>query len=148
MKKSRIYFAIAALITIIIFANSAQSGEVSAEISSGVLSWILKLLSGTGITISHFFIRKSAHITEFFLQAFFLGLGIKNTKFGFKRGAVYVAFTGLFTACCDEFLQLFSDGRGSQVSDVFIDFSGTVAAVLVVGAVYFIGERRRGYAGG
>ena len=142
MKKSRIYLIIAGLITIFIFANSAQSAQESSEISGGVLTFLSRLLSGTGITVSHYFVRKAAHFTEFFMQSLFLSLGAKNSRVGLSGGAVYVAFAGLLTACCDELLQMFVDGRGSLVSDVFIDFSGTVTALAAVVILYLIKRRK------
>lgn len=140
--KSRIYFALALAVTVFIFANSALNGDTSAQISSGLFAFLMEILSRTGITLSHFLIRKAAHFTEFFAQSAFLSLSAKNSKRGFKPYALAIAFSGLLTACCDEFIQQFSVGRSSQVSDVFIDFGGTLTALLVIVIYNQICKRR------
>ena len=38
---------------------------------------------------------------------------------------------GLLTALTDETIQMFSDGRSSQLTDVWLDFSGVMAGILV-----------------
>lgn len=143
MKRSRIYLIIAGVITVFIFSNSLQTASRSSEISGGVQTLLMNMLSWTGLPLTHRFVRKAAHFTEFFMQSLFMTLAAKNSRRGLKNGAVYVAFGGLLTACCDEFLQLFSAGRSSQVSDVFIDFFGTVAAIAAVSLIQW----RRKYAG-
>ena len=38
---------------------------------------------------------------------------------------------GLLTALTDETIQMFSDGRSSQLTDVWLDLSGAMAGILV-----------------
>lgn len=143
MKKNYIYLILAILATVFIFSNSMQTAEESSEVSGGLLLVISRIIARFNFTISHHFLRKAAHFTEFFMQGVFLTLFFKNTRLRLQGGAVYAAFLGLFTACCDEFIQLFFDGRGSQVSDVFIDFSGTAASILVIAAILCIRRRKK-----
>ena len=143
MKKNYTYLILALLVTAFIFSNSMHSAEESSEISGGLLNIITHFTERFNFTISHNFLRKAAHFTEFFVQGTFFALFFKNMRLRLRGGAVYVAFFGLFTACCDEFIQLFFDGRGSQVSDVFIDFSGTVTSILLIAAILCIKRRKK-----
>lgn len=143
MKKNYIYLIIAILATVFIFSNSMQNADESSKISGGLLMAVSRFTERFNFTVSHHFLRKAAHFTEFFMQGVFLTLFFKNTRLRLQGGAVYVAFLGLLTACCDEFIQLFFDGRGSQVSDVFIDFSGTVTSILIVAAVLCFRRRKK-----
>lgn len=54
---------------------------------------------------------------------------------GYMQTAVYTAFAGLITALMDETIQLFSAGRSSQVTDVWIDFAGCVVGIVVCTAI-------------
>ena len=119
---------------VFIFSNSLQTGEQSSQTSSGVVDMaqsIFKILApnskiatatGEDYLRLHEHIRVLAHFAEFALQGFLL-YGCFDRKV--KNRIVYVLLLGLATACADEFLQLFADGRAGQIRDVFIDFSGT-----------------------
>lgn len=142
MLKSRVFAFLAALVTVFIFAASSQSGDQSAELSGGMLNFLMNILGTTGITITHLFIRKAAHFTEFFMQSLFLSLSALYSAKGIKKYRLNIAFAGLLTACTDEFLQYFSLGRSAEVSDVFIDFSGTVCALLLILVISGVSKRR------
>lgn len=131
MKKSRIFLLLAGVITVFIFASSMQSAEVSSETSGRLLTLINRLLSGTSVTITQNFIRKLAHFAEFFMQGLFLSLAAVFSLKGLKHHLVNIAFAGLLTACTDELLQTFFDGRSAQITDVFLDFGGCAAAILL-----------------
>ena len=88
-------------------------------------------------------VRKAAHFTEFAAQAGCLGLFFILYFKKLYDKIIYILFTGLFSACIDEFIQLFPVGRSSQVSDVFVDFSGTAAAVLFCVLIYELKRNQR-----
>lgn len=142
MTKSRVFAFLAALVTVFIFAASSQNGDQSAELSGGLLNFLMNIFEKTGITITHLFIRKAAHFTEFFMQSLFLSLSALYSAKGIKKYRVNIAFAGLLTACTDEFLQYFSVGRSAQVSDVFIDFSGTICALILILVISVLSKRR------
>lgn len=133
--KRKIPFIIATVLaTLFIFYNSLQSKEVSFETSSFFADIVSKILKFFGTspdseTIVHF-VRKSAHVAEFLLQGILLSCCFSVP---FKRRIIYILFFGLLTACADEYIQLFSEGRGSMIQDVFVDFFGTVAATVISG---------------
>ncbi len=127
-----------------IFSQSLPDKEASKEISVGVttkLAPFLELIFGSG-SVSDHVIRKAAHFTEFFgfgaLAAVCAALRAKyaSAKLGEAvpvktQSFANAAFLSLTTALTDETIQLFT-GRGSQVADVWLDFSGAVCAIAAV----------------
>ena len=89
-------------------------------------------------------VRKAAHVIEYMIQSCAL-CAMFNTFGGkIKKHIPWILFLGLFTACFDEALQLSMKGRGSLVSDIFIDFSGTLFGILICIAVEaLIGRMQR-----
>ena len=134
--KPTIYLLLTIILTAFIFSNSCQTATVSSEQSGRIVGFISSLFQ-FDTHILTVIVRKLAHIFEFFLQAVSASLFVISIK-GFPKHTIYVLFAGLMTACCDEFIQLFFDGRGSMVADIFIDFSGTLLGILLCGTVYFI----------
>lgn len=135
--KKKIFLILTVLWTGFIFFNSAQSGDESSAMSGFFADIARNVLNAVGLggvdmdTLSYA-VRKAAHFTEFFVQSALLSAFALTVRREYRYTVIYVLFAGLFTACCDELLQLFIDGRGSAVKDVFIDFSGTAAAAALV----------------
>ena len=50
---------------------------------------------------------------------------------------------GIVIASLDEFIQLFSLGRSSQLSDVLIDTIGIIIGISVVKLAYYISHDKR-----
>lgn len=134
MKKRTMFAVMAIAMTAFIFYNSAQPAVESAKTSGRITGTLLSILAQLGFKINfdvlEVIIRKTAHITEFFLQAVFIANSFSGR---YKNRVVYILFLGLLTACTDEYIQLFFDGRGSLVSDIFIDFAGTALAASICG---------------
>jgi VanZ family protein len=137
MKKSILWivFILAGLWTLFIFANSMQSAVVSTGHSDVFTNAFVSLFDMFHVKLSpesvSFAVRKTAHAVEFLIQSALLGTGLVLLGKSFKTYLVPVWFVGLLTACVDEYIQLFSAGRSSQVSDIFVDFFGTLAGTLV-----------------
>lgn len=121
-----------------IWGNSMLPGEQSSEISEQVkkiLMFIIpeKFLQGE---IGSYLVRKAAHITEFFF------LGLESTLLlHYVLDASFSAplLLDLLIAVGDETIQYFIDGRGSSVTDVWIDFAGIVtgtALILLIGEIW------------
>ncbi len=129
-----------------IWGNSMLPAEDSSEISGSLMELIEEILERiiTGYTpapdTSDTPIRKLAHFMEFMI------LGIELTILVcqlLKRSLVIPPFCGLLAAVCDETLQLFSDGRSSQISDVWIDFGGVLVGFLFVILFSLIRQHKR-----
>ena len=120
-----------------IWSNSMVSREGSASLSRRITAW----LNGIGIPVTHYFVRKAAHFCEFGLLGcelmLLLGLGSGVSLQSLSNAA----FAALLTAVTDETIQIFS-GRGSQVQDVVLDFSGALTGILFVSLLILIQKRK------
>ena len=121
-----------------IWSNSMVGKEDSASLSRTVTAW----LNGIGIPVTEHFVRKSAHFCEFGL------LGCELMLLFWLRSGVHfqnlcnAAFAALLSAVTDETIQIFS-GRGSQVQDVVLDFSGALTGILLVSLIMIIAWRNQ-----
>lgn len=132
--------------TAFIFINSFKEADLSSEQSAPYVIFVKNILNflNPQNTVSEetitFYVRKIAHFAEFFIQAALL-----SGYFILRRDrflGIYVLFTGLFSACIDEYIQLFPAGRSSQVSDVFVDFWGCAAAVVIYACLLYYLKKR------
>ena len=131
-----VFTSLSVLVISFIFGNSLLDASASTVQSTGVREFINSILSDFGFEFefTENFVRKCAHLAEYFVLA--VSLFITYVLYIKKHLSVLIATlsTGLVIACIDETIQLFSDGRSSQISDVILDFS----AVLTVGCVLYI----------
>ena len=169
-------FLPALLMMYIIFSFSAQTGEVSGELSykisynivetkseilhegksydelnyeansvaevillnkekvtEGVLEQLLEEIAYKADGI-HYYVRKAAHMTEYFLLAIAISFplyvyGVRGIWLMLLAGIVCVGFAGL-----DEYHQSFVDARTPAVKDVGIDSIGAFIGILLVQA--------------
>lgn len=77
-------------------------------------------------------IRKSAHFIEYFILAVLFSSCLKKQSLKWIEMIIYPLFFVLVIAVGDEFIQSFV-GRGSNVRDVLIDFSGGVIGIIITG---------------
>lgn len=141
-----IFLGLFFIITCFIFFNSSRDAALSTEQSSRLVNAVKNTIEYFGgkpnTDAVTFGVRKAAHFIEFATHAGCLGLFFMFVAEEFFDKIIYILFAGLLTACIDEFIQLFPAGRSSQVSDVFVDFSGTVTAVLICIFIYIIMNKR------
>ena len=134
-KKQRIFLILTILMTCFIFSNSMRTAAESSAQSGRLVSFLESFLGWFGIAAADWnlttFVRKAAHVAEFFLQGLCLGLFFLAGKAAFPGRVIYILFFGLLTACADECLQTLFDGRAGMVSDVLIDFGGVLLAIAV-----------------
>ena len=137
------------LITLIIigfiWGHSLMEGTVSADESGGVVEIIENILLSLNIKadVSEHIIRKIAHFSEFFLLSLVLYADVKafEKESDTAISILVCLFTGLMTACADETIQLFSEGRSSSLMDVWIDFWGVLTAFVIMRLIYSIKKR-------
>lgn len=118
---------------IFIFYNSLFDGDDSSDRSLGVLDFINNTLQsvGIGLTVSHHFVRKAAHFTEFFVLGTLLFFTVRAYITKTDKKILFAPLIGLVVASTDETIQLFVPGRAGMITDVLLDFSGVCTAVLV-----------------
>ena len=144
---ARVIFTFALIACIVfIFSNSMQIGDVSESASGRVLLLMKKVFTRLGMPgvanhLTDHIVRKLAHFCEYALEGFLLTLCLRvYTRHFFVhiswpircvRHSSWPILGGLRTALTDETIQMFSDGRSSQRTDVWLDFSGVMAGILV-----------------
>ena len=110
------------------------------EVSQGSSGRVLALLQGVLRRLGHpalaqrltdHIVRKLAHFCEYTLEGFLLTLCLRVYTRHFFVHISWPILGGLLTALTDETIQMFSDGRSSQLTDVWLDFSGVMAGILV-----------------
>ena len=142
-RKAALYIIIALIVLTIayIWLNSVKTQEQSAATSEPVyeeFQEVVDYVAGEGtIEITHDGVRKFAHFLEFAaLGVEFCALYIVLKRQSFGGFAEMLPF-GLYVAVIDEGIQTLSD-RGPEVRDIFIDYSGYLAATLVFFIVFVI----------
>lgn len=133
----RVIFTFALIGCIVfIFSNSMQVATVSEGASGRVLDFMQKVLRKLGMPgaanhLTMHIIRKLAHFSEYLLEGFLFMLCLRVYTKHVLKHVSWPILGGLLTALTDETIQLFVPGRSSQVTDVWIDFSGVMTGLLV-----------------
>lgn len=146
-------FIPALMMMYIIFSFSAQDGTTSSNLSYKVTYKAVSAadrvldLELTDRQISrcirkiHYYVRKLAHFTEYFLLAVSVSFplyvyGIRGIWLVITGGILCVGFASL-----DEIHQLFVRERGASVRDVVIDSCGSLIGILFVRLFGYIGRK-------
>lgn len=121
--------------------HSAMPAEISAQESAGVLELLAQFLKSVGLesALTDHIVRKLAHFAEYTA----IGVLLTSCAYSFDRLRPFrytttVLFAGLATAVTDETIQLFSEGRSGQITDVLLDFSGVLLGFAAALAFYII----------
>ena len=132
----RVVFTVALIACIwFIFSNSMAVATVSSGSSGRVLAWmriILRRLGQPGLAehLTMHIVRKLAHFCEYALEGFLLMLCMRVYSRHPLRHITVPMLGGVLTALTDETIQLFSDGRSGQVTDVWLDSAGAMTGIL------------------
>ena len=118
-----------------IFSNSMKIASVSTVSSSRVLTLLQAALRRLGHPalaqrLTMHLVRKLAHFCEYTLEGFLLMLCMRVYSRRPLRHITVPMLAGVLTALTDETIQLFSEGRSSQVTDVWLDSAGVLAGIL------------------
>ena len=134
MKKIR-YLLLSLLIIAFIFGNSMMDATDSNSESRFLTAFVQNVLNWLGFHVPigelHHAIRKCAHFTEYALEAFFVAKTLTAFRVRRQTWLAYALLIGLLTAVIDENIQIYSIGRSGQVTDVLLDFSGTIVGVVM-----------------
>ncbi len=129
--------------------NATQSGSLSLKVSKYLVLGYQKLAQtdynndtlSAMITAIHPYVRKLAHVSEYFLLSVFVALPLYVYR---MRGFLLTLFAGTFCvlfAAFDEYHQSFILGRVASSRDILIDSIGIVAGIFVVRIVGFISRK-------
>lgn len=143
--KRWILYIVLCLIVFFIWDNSLQNGGTSDGFSLIFAKWIAPIANKLGfygnIWALNRIIRKLAHLTEFTILGGVLYVVLRHyIEYGTVVKTIGV---GIVIASLDEFIQLFSLGRSSQLSDVLIDTVGIIIGISVVKLTYYISHDKR-----
>lgn len=128
-----------------IFAFSSQNAGASDKASKGITRKVVDTLPQTKnksesekakiVKKINNYVRKTAHFSLFFAFGLFLLCAMLLTyshKYSVIKLLLISAIIALLYAISDEVHQIFVPNRGPAVKDVFIDFSGSATAFLIV----------------
>ena len=133
----RVVFTVALIACIaFIFSNSMAVAAVSEQSSGRVLRLMQAVLRRLGHPalaerLTMHIVRKLAHFCEYMLEGFLLMLCMRVYSRHPLRHITVPMLGGVLTELADETIQLFSEGRSSQVTDVWLDSAGVLAGILV-----------------
>jgi VanZ family protein len=116
-----------------LFSTDAFSEVGTGHFILPVLRWLLPHASHHTIFAIHFLIRKSAHVTEYFIFSLLALEAIRGGRRGWNRtwGIAAIAIAAGYAAT-DELHQLFVASRGASLLDVVIDISGAALAQFIM----------------
>ena len=120
--------------------SSEESHWVTENIVQPIIDAVCRVIlpnAGSKFVIKENFVRKLAHMTEFFVTGFLMMLFAADKK---KTGIVCIL--AFFVAFLDESVQVLS-GRGPMITDVWVDMIGAAVGILLGWAVVVIRENRR-----
>ena len=114
------------------FSTEEFSAENTGVALGSIFHWLLPGLSEAHIAALHAVIRKAAHLTEFAVLGGLWFVALTRERGLSRRGAAWVAWlVAVGWACLDELHQTIVPGRTPSVTDVLIDSTGALIAVLV-----------------
>ncbi len=148
MERKKLYLTVLLLLLIVftlcfIWGNSLLDRNQSQGMSNRLLDFLRPFLAWFGIQPENdHVLRKLAHFGEFGILGVELALLVLLHKgFSFRFLSFAVFFCG-FTAVTDESIQYFT-GRACQISDMMLDFSGSVCGIAAICVLSLIFSRQK-----
>ena len=126
----------------VIFSLSTDtfSYDHTASVIPPVLHWLLPFLSEYQLEVIHYFIRKSAHFTEYFIFGLLVYRGIRGGRKGWRWtwGLAALSLAAGY-AIMDEVHQAFVISRTASPYDSLLDSFGAFVAIAAVWVWYRLG---------
>ena len=127
--------------------SSATSGQVSGVVADIVVDDYDKKDDAEKKTIRNQIdpvVRKIAHMSEFGLLGTLVFLLMLTWRWSLWLQYLIALGATLLTACIDELLQNFSDGRAMQFTDVLADLlGGVISCTLILAALVIVRSIKR-----
>lgn len=115
------------------FSTDVFSSEQTSRFVIPALHWIFPHASAETLGLIHFAIRKSAHLTEYFIFSILLLHGLRGKERGWTlRWAIWAVAIAAGYAALDEFHQSFVPSRTASPWDSLLDTVGASAAQIVL----------------
>ncbi|MFW6298847.1 MAG: VanZ family protein [Bacillota bacterium] len=137
--------AMALLWMLVIFSFSSQAGSESADLSTGVLDALLRVLrffepdmdAIINVELFHSVLRTMAHFFLYFFFAFWVYDFLKCFFKDWFRLTTETALIALLVAILDETLQNRIPGRAMQITDIYTDFFGALFGAVLMTLVFY-----------
>ncbi|HXJ55581.1 MAG TPA: VanZ family protein [Verrucomicrobiae bacterium] len=118
-------------------STDAGSTRHTSRFIRPFLHWIYPQIRDDTVAQVQFFVRKTAHVTEYGFLAVLLWRARRRAFWGDPRPwrpseATFAVIVAMLFAVIDEWHQTFVPGREGRAADVLIDGAGAVAAMLAV----------------
>lgn len=129
MKKRYVWTIVVIVYVLLIYGHSLKSGDSSSVESSYVLMQLREFFAFIGMDsqwLTEHLVRKAAHFSEYTLLGILLMGCFNSYKFNLWKRCFFHFTLAYFIPFTDETIQLFIQGRSSQVSDVWLDISGVL----------------------
>lgn len=118
------------------------SAEHTSVIIVPILQWLFPHASHATIEALHGLIRKSAHLTEYFIFSILLVRGLRGPERGWMlRWAIWAVAIAAGYAALDEFHQSFVPSRTASPWDALLDSVGATAAQVFLW-IWYLPERK------
>jgi VanZ family protein len=123
------------------------SAEHTATVLAKILYWLIPHLTTSQFGIIHYFIRKSAHFTEYFIFYLFFYRGIRGARSGWRPlWGLSAWFAAAAYSALDEIHQAFVASRTASPYDSLLDSTGALFALAFL-YLWFRIKRARTQAG-
>ncbi len=139
MLKKIVLWILVIFISAQIFSFSSDTRTESSNKSGRVTTVVVNIIKGIpffsdvdeDVLLSKldFWVRKTAHFGIYFILALSVFELARSYNIRIRYAVIIAAVYCLIYAISDEFHQLFVDGRGGQIRDVAIDFSGALSGL-------------------
>ena len=117
----------------------------TALVFEPILRWMVRSLTEYQFLTIHFFIRKSAHFTEYFVFCLLLYRGVRGDRKGWRwTWGVTALFCAAGYSVLDEIHQAFVASRTASAYDSLLD---SISAFAAFGALWVWFRRRRSVRG-
>ena len=112
-----------------VLSTDVFSSQHTSRFIIPALHWIFPGAGTETLALMHVVIRKSAHVTEYFIFSIFLVRGLRGQDRGWKlRWAIWAIVIAAGYAGLDEFHQSFVPSRTASPWDALLDTAGASAA--------------------
>ena len=149
--RNKKFTVIALAVMAFIFIQSAMPADLSKEESGRIVTWVMQtfdFLQPLGREKVSFFVRKTAHFTEYMVLGAVLLPAVKEwlpavpeSRIVSRKMCLAAWLTGTLYAVTDEIHQYFVPGRSCELRDMCIDSAGVFTGVLI--AALILRKRRR-----
>lgn len=149
VKKKMIWHVLLFAYILFIFSNSLTPADESSAESGFVLRLVHQAINAVGLSapwLTEHIIRKCAHFGEYTVLGILIFKSMRNLDIcAAVRRQLHMLLI-FFVPFVDETLQLFTEGRSGQISDVWLDMSGVIAGTILYTCICLLvtGKAERG----